>query len=89
MVACSSFDAEDMLRRTRDYSDYLDYVDYLNFTKVIGTLDAEEPDYNAIPKDQLDKSYYCQTSGIITTTGVLHVLQNTHRLFFNAGKMAD
>ncbi|WP_293904683.1 MULTISPECIES: hypothetical protein [unclassified Sphingobacterium] len=77
------------LRRTRDYSDYLDYVDYLNFTKVIGTLDAEEPDYNAIPKDQLDKSYDCQTSGIITTTGVLHVLQNTHRLFFNAGKMAD
>ncbi|WP_400261209.1 hypothetical protein ACFX5U_14810 [Sphingobacterium sp. SG20118] len=77
------------LRRTRDYSDYLDYVDYLNFTKVIGTLDAEEPDYTAIPKDEQDKSFDCQTSGIVTTTGVLHVLANSHRLFFNAGLMAN
>lgn len=77
------------LRRTRDYSTYLDYVDYLNFTKVIGTLDSEEPDYNAIPKKDLDMSYDCQTSGILTTTGVLHVLNNSHRLFFNAGKMAQ
>ena len=77
------------LRRTRDYSNYLDYVDYLNYTKVIGTLDADEPDYNAIPKEEQDKSFDCQTSGIISTTGVLHVLQNSHRLFFNAGKMAN
>ncbi|MCW8313028.1 MULTISPECIES: hypothetical protein [Sphingobacterium] len=77
------------LRRTRDYNNYLDYVDYLNFTKVIGTLDSEEPDYNAIPKEEIDKSYDCQTSGIITTTGVVHVLNNSHRLFFNAGQMAQ
>jgi hypothetical protein len=77
------------LRRTRDYDSYLDYVDYLNFTKVIGTLDSEEPDYNAIPKENLDKSYDCQTSGIITTTGIVHVLNNSHRLFFNAGQMAQ
>lgn len=77
------------LRRTRDYNNYLDYVDYLNYTKVIGTLDAEEPDYNAIPKEEIDKSYDCQTSGIISTTGILHVLSNSHRLFFNAGKMAQ
>ncbi|WP_343537434.1 hypothetical protein AB3466_18210 [Sphingobacterium thalpophilum] len=77
------------LRRTRDYGNYLDYVDYLNFTKVIGTLDSEEPDYNAIPKEEIDKSYDCQTSGIITTTGIVHVLYNSHRLFFNAGKMAQ
>lgn len=76
------------LRRTRDFNSYLDYVDYLNFTKVIGTLDADEPDYNLIPDELLDMSYDCQTSGLITTNGILHVLDNNHRLFFNQGRMA-
>ena len=77
------------LRRVRDFRDYLDYVDYVNFTKVIGTLDADEQDISQIPSDQLDKSFDCQTSGIITTNGVLHVLQNSHRLFFNAGQLSN
>lgn len=77
------------LRRTREYSDYVDYVDYLNFTKVIKSLDADEPDRNAIPENELDRSFDCQTSGIITTTGIVHVLDNNHRLFFNRGKMAQ
>jgi len=77
------------LRRTRDFSSYLDYVDYLNFTKVIKSLDADEPDYNAIPDGDLDRSFDCQTSGLITTTGVVHVLTNDHRLFFNRGQMAQ
>ena len=77
------------LRRTRDYSSYLNYVDYLNFTKVIKSLDADEPDYNAIPNEEIDRSFDCQTSGLISTTGVIHVLDNSHRLFFNRGKMAQ
>lgn len=77
------------LRRTRDYNSYVDFVDYLNFTKVIKTLDADEPDYNAIPESDLDRSFDCQTSGLISTTGVIHVLSNNHRLFFNRGKMAQ
>ncbi len=71
------------LRRTNDYSDYLDYVDYVNFTKVTGTLDSEEADPDAIPTSLEDLSYDCQTSGIITTTGIIHVLSDTHRLMFN------
>ncbi|MFD2967851.1 hypothetical protein [Sphingobacterium bambusae] len=77
------------LRRTRDFNTYLDYVDYVNFTKVIKTLDEEEADYNAIPDAELDRSFDCQTSGLITTTGIVHVLDNSHRLFFNRGKMAQ
>lgn len=71
------------LRRTRDYNEYVDFVDYINYTKVIGTLDAEEPSSSSIPENQRDKTQDCQTTGIITTTGILHVLGNQHRLFFN------
>ncbi|RXF72422.1 hypothetical protein [Arcticibacter tournemirensis] len=71
------------LRRTNDYSSYLDFVDYVNFTKVIGTLDSDEPQGTVIPSGLADQSYDCQTSGIITTTGIIHVLADNHRLMFN------
>lgn len=71
------------LRRVIAYSDYVDYVDYLNFTRVIGTLDSELPeDYVLLPQEE-DLSYDCQTAGIITTTGVINVLSDSHRLMFN------
>jgi len=76
------------LRRANDYSQYVDYVEYLNFTKVIGTRDDLEADRTTIPQDRRDISVDCQTSNIITTTGILHVTNNYHRLFFNAGKLA-
>ena len=76
------------LRRTRDYSSYVDYVDYLYYTKVRGTLDSEEANQNAIPEAERDVRVDVQTSGIITTTGVIHVLQGSHRLFFNQQKLA-
>lgn len=71
------------LNRSYSYTNYVQYVDYVVYTKVIGTLDSDEPDPLAIPDDQVDKSVYCQTSGIITTNGILHVLDGYHRLFFN------
>lgn len=71
------------LRRITPYNNYLEYVDYVNFTKVIGTLDADELDFASIPNALKDVTVDCQTSGIITTTGILHVLDNRHRLFFN------
>lgn len=71
------------LRRTRDYNAYVDFVDYVNYSMVIGTLDEDEPDSSPIPPQLRDRTADCQTSGIITTTGVLHVLNNYHRLFFN------
>jgi len=76
------------LRRTRDFSSYVDYVDYLYYTKVVGSLDADELDQTSIPEAQRDIRVDVQTSGIITTTGVVHVLHGSHRLFFNDQPMA-
>ena len=75
------------LRRTQDYSAYLDHVDYVRFTKVIGTRDDQQPDPTAIPAAEKDMPYDCQTSGIITTTGIVHVLHGNHRLFFNTERL--
>lgn len=75
-----------MINLRRDattYSNYLDYVDYVRFTEVVGTVDADLPKGTIIPTEEEDMGYDCQTSGIITTTGVLHVLADTHRLMFN------
>lgn len=77
------------LRRTNDHSAYLDYVEYLNFTKVIGTRDDLEADPASVPQDRRDISLDCQTSNIITTTGILHVINDNHRLFFNTGKLGN
>lgn len=71
-------------RRTDDYSNYVSFVDYVNFTKVIGTRDDKEADQSTIPQSQKDKTVDVQTSGIITKTGIIHVLDGRHRLFFNA-----
>lgn len=76
-------------RRSFDYSNYVDHVDYVTYTKVIGTRDDQELDQNAIPDDQKDKSVDCQTSGIITKTGIVHVLDGHHRLFFNAQSLGN
>ncbi len=69
--------------RTQNYSNYVGVVDLMSFCKVIGTLDEDEPVYENIPINERDKTATCQTTGIITTTGTLHVLSNFHRLFFN------
>ena len=71
------------LRRTRDWSQYLDYVDYLYYTWVKGTRDDLETSQSNIPEAERDERADIQTSGIITTTGIIHVLDGNHRLFFN------
>jgi hypothetical protein len=71
------------LRRTQDYGSYIDHVDYIRFTKVIGTRDETERDQTTIPAKDKDMGYDCQTTGIITNTGTIHVMSNYHRLFFN------
>ncbi len=71
------------LRRTQDYGSYIDHVDYIRFTKVIGTRDETERDQTTIPAKDRDMGYDCQTTGIITNTGTIHVMSNYHRLFFN------
>lgn len=72
------------LRRvTSSYTDYLNYVEYVNFTRVIGSRDDLAADPRSIPASQKDVTYDCQTSGIITNTGIIHVMDGYHRLFFN------
>ncbi|PVD51332.1 hypothetical protein DC498_15770 [Terrimonas sp.] len=71
------------LDRTYNYGAYVDYVDYVAYTKIIGTDDSKELDINDIPVEERDKTVYVQSSGIITTNGVVHALDGYHRLFFN------
>lgn len=71
------------LYRVYQYTSYVDYVDYVVYSKVIGTLDSDELDPKKIPESQVDKVADCQTSGIITTNGIVHVLNGYHTLFFN------
>ncbi|ARS41550.1 hypothetical protein CA265_18570 [Sphingobacteriaceae bacterium GW460-11-11-14-LB5] len=76
-------------RRSFEYGQYVNYVDYVTYTKVIGTRDDKEPNQDAIPEDQKDKAVDVQTSGIITKTGIVHVLSGNHRLFFNGQPLGN
>ena len=76
-------------RSSLEYTQYLNYVDYVTYTKVIGTRDDKEPDQNAIPDNQKDKAVDVQTSGITTKTGIVHVLNGNHRLFFNGQSLGN
>lgn len=81
-----------LIKLRRDYttySNYLDYVDYVTFTKVIGSRDDQASDPSSIPENEKDIAVDVQTSGIITTNGIVHVLSGAHRLFFNTAPMAD
>ena len=71
------------LDRSYSYTNYVDYVEYVRYTRVTGTRDDLELDPQSIPEDQKDRASNCQTSGIITTNGIVHVLDGYHRLFFN------
>jgi hypothetical protein len=53
---------------------------YLYITKVYGTRDLPG---TTPPAAQTDIEARCQTSGILTTTGVLHVIDNLHVFGFN------
>lgn len=53
---------------------------YVYFTKIVG-VGLDDPNATTAP-EELDKRYVCQTSGIETNTGVLHVLTNQHTMFY-------
>lgn len=55
---------------------------YVFYTKIVGA-GLDDPDSKIPPLPaELDIRYICQTSGIETNTGVLHVLKNSHTLFY-------
>lgn len=76
-------DVEIALTETKLYTEWLPNSDVklIHYKYVINGLDPD--DNNGIPNTDKDVDNICQTTGIITTTGVLHVLEDTHNLFFN------
>jgi hypothetical protein len=71
------------LTETKLYTEWLPNSDVklIHYKNVINGLDPA--DNNGIPNADKDVDNICQTTGIMTTTGVLHVLEDTHNLFFN------
>lgn len=69
------------LRETLEYSNYTPGYrpKILWYTRVINGLD---PDGGTIPEADRDAASHCQTSGIITTNGVLHVMNDLHVMTF-------
>jgi len=76
-------------RRAFDYGSYVDHVDYVDYIRVTGSRDDQQLDPSTIPDAEKDLAVDCQTSGIITTTGIVHVLDGYHRLFFNAESLGN
>ena len=68
--------------KSGDYSDILSSgVRYLSIAKIINGLDPD-PLPDGYPDGDKDKTNILQTTGIITTTGVLHVLENKHAFYW-------
>lgn len=63
----------------REVNDYIGNVStkprYIYFVEVFGTRDVPGV---TVPAAETDIEVLCQTSGILTTNGVLHVLSNQH-----------
>ena len=58
------------------------WPEYVFFTKIVG-VGLDDPNSTVIPpKTEIDVRNVCQTSGIITNTGILHVLENSHTMFY-------
>lgn len=68
---------------TKLYTEWLPNSDVklIHYKNVINGLDPA--DNSTIPEEDQDVDNICQTTGILTTTGALHILEDTHNLFFN------
>lgn len=64
-----------------EYADLMTvWPEYVYFTTIVGEgLDA--PD-EAVPEEEVDKRNRIQTSGIETNTGAIHVIENSHTLWY-------
>lgn len=76
-------DVEISIVSTKLYTEWLPNSDVklIHYKNVINGLDPS--DNTSVATENKDVDNICQTSGIITKTGVLHVLEDTHNLFFN------
>lgn len=73
------------LKQTKLYTEFVpnSVNKYLYYTLVINGLDDPNIDPNSVPVEDRDRTNYCQTSGLITTNGILHVMRDEHVLFYN------
>ncbi|CAL1519597.1 hypothetical protein MMC2321_03347 [Chitinophaga sp. MM2321] len=70
------------LKETTDYSGIFSKpVKYMYLTKIINGIDPD-PLPEAFPQENTDKEELLQTSGILTKTGVLHVINNNHYFYW-------
>lgn len=70
------------LKKTDQYGGILSAgVRYIYVAKIINGLDPD-PLPDDFPEEDRDKESLLQTTGIITKTGILHVLQNTHAFYW-------
>ena len=56
------------------------WPEYVYYTNIVGA-GLDEPGV-IIADEEIDKRNVCQTSGIQTKTGVIHVLENSHTMFY-------
>ena len=65
--------------------------EYLYFINKVGRqFDSYEDTVDGnVASSEKDERIIVQTSGIITTTGVVHVLNNNHTLFFHVAKLQN
>ncbi len=64
-----------------EYADIVGaWPEYVYFTTIVGE-GLDEPG-EIVGEDELDKTNRCQTSGIETNTGVIHVLENSHTMWY-------
>lgn len=78
-------DMQIKLKQTKLYTEFVpnSVNKYLHYTLIINGLDDPNVDPNSIPAANRDLTNYCQTAGLITTNGILHVLRDEHVLFYN------
>ncbi len=78
-------DMQIKLKQTKLYTEFVpnSVNKYLYYTLIINGLDDPNVDPNSIPAANRDRTNYCQTTGLITTNGILHVLRDEHVLFYN------
>ncbi|PSL46461.1 hypothetical protein CLV51_103440 [Chitinophaga niastensis] len=80
-----NLDGQDFVVRLRETTDYGGIFDkpvrYMSLTKIINGKDPE-PLPPGFPKADIDKEDICRTTGILTKTGVLHVLNNNHFFYW-------
>lgn len=69
------------LEEVNEYTEYGVKPKYVFFTRVVGKRRDLSTDTN-LAADEQDIKVKCQTSGIITTGGILHVLENSHYFSF-------